>query len=100
VTTEATQDALPGVPAVGQFVPGYEAGGWQGLGAPRGTPVEIIEKVNAAVNSALADASFKTLLTDLGGQPFVSSPSEFGKFMADQTEKWAKVIKATNIKPA
>lgn len=99
VTTEATQEALPGVPTVGQFVPGYEAAGWQGLGAPRGTPVEIIDKINGAVNTALADPAFKAILTDLGGQPFVSTPTEFGSFMAAQTEKWGKVIQAANIKP-
>lgn len=97
VTTEAAQEALPGVPTVGQFVPGYEAAGWQGLGAPRGTPAEIIEKINSAVNGALADPAFKALLTDLGGQPFVSTPVEFGTFMAAQTEKWGKVIRAANI---
>lgn len=99
VTTENTQEALPGVPTVGQFVPGYEAAGWQGLGAPRGTPVEIIDRINRAVNAALADPTFKKLLTDLGGQPFVSTPSEFGTFMVAQTAKWGSVIRAANIKP-
>jgi tripartite-type tricarboxylate transporter receptor subunit TctC len=99
VTTEKTQDALPGVPTVGQFVPGYEAGGWQGLGAPAGTPPEVIDRLNKGVNAALADPAFKTLLNDLGGTPFPASAPEFGKFMAAQTEKWAKVIQAANIKP-
>jgi len=99
VTTAAPQEALPGVPAVGQFVPGYEATGWQGLGAPRGTPAEVIETINKAVNAALADAEFKKLLAGLGAQPFPGTPAQFGTFMTAQTEKWAKVIQAANIKP-
>lgn len=98
VTTPTPWDTLPGVPTVGQFVPGYEAVGWHGIGAPRNTPVQIIEQVNREVNAALSDADFKARLAKLGGQPFISSPSEFGEFLAKETEKWGKVVDAANIK--
>jgi tripartite-type tricarboxylate transporter receptor subunit TctC len=79
-------------------VPGYEASGWQGIGAPAKTPPEIIAILNREVNAALADATFKARLVDLGGEPFASSPAEFGKFIAEYTEKWAKVIRAAGIR--
>jgi tripartite-type tricarboxylate transporter receptor subunit TctC len=91
--------ALPDVPAVAEFVPGYESGGTQGLGAPRGTPVEIIEKLNREVGAALADPKIKARLDDLGATPFAGSPGDFTAFIAAETEKWAKVIKFANIKP-
>jgi tripartite-type tricarboxylate transporter receptor subunit TctC len=99
VTTAMRLDALPGVPIIADFVPGYEASGWIGVGAPKDTPAGIVEKLNKEVNSALADPDFKARLADLGGQSFANSPAEFGKFIADETEKWAKVIKFAGIKP-
>jgi tripartite-type tricarboxylate transporter receptor subunit TctC len=99
VTTAMRLDALPGVPVIADFVPRYEASGWIGVGAPKDTPAGIVEKLNKEVNSALADPDFKARLADLGGQSFANSPAEFGKFIADETEKWAKVIKFAGIKP-
>ncbi len=98
VTTTTRRDALPDVPAIGDFVPGYEAINWEGIGAPANTPPEIIAIVNKQVNAALADATFKARLVDLGGEPFASSPTEFGKYIVEYTEKWSKVIRAANIK--
>ena len=99
VTTTARMDVLPDVPTIGEFVPGYEATGWVGIGAPTHTPPEIIAILNTQVNAALADATFKARLVDLGLEPFANSPAEFGKFIVGYTEKWAKVIKFANIKP-
>jgi tripartite-type tricarboxylate transporter receptor subunit TctC len=98
VTTAARIDALPDVPPIGDFVPGYEASGWDGIGAPANTPPEIISILNKEVNAALADATFKARLADLGADPFANSPAEFGKFIADYIEKWGKLIRAANIK--
>jgi tripartite-type tricarboxylate transporter receptor subunit TctC len=98
VTTTTRTDVLPDVPAIGDFVPGYEATNWEGLGAPANTPPEIISVINSHVNAALADATFKARLTDLGGEPFASSPAEFGKFIVEYTEKWGKVIRGAGIK--
>jgi tripartite-type tricarboxylate transporter receptor subunit TctC len=86
------------VPAVGEFVPGYEASGWYGIGAPRNTPVEVTEKLNNEANSGLADPKIKARLADLGGTPLVGSPADFGKLIVEETEKWAKVIKFAGIK--
>ncbi|HVT30681.1 MAG TPA: tripartite tricarboxylate transporter substrate binding protein [Lacipirellulaceae bacterium] len=99
VTTSSQIEALPGVPPIGDFVPRYEASGWQGIGAPSNTPTEIVAKLNKEVNAALSDAQFKARLADLGGQAFPGSPPDFGKFLAGETEKWGKVIRAANIKP-
>jgi len=99
VTTATPQQVLPDIPTVAQFVPGYEASGWQGIGAPTNTPREIIDKLNREINAALADPNFKERLAELGGQPFVSSPACFGKFIADETDKWGKVVQAANLKP-
>lgn len=99
VTSAKRLDVLPDVPTVGEFVPGYEAAGWQGIGAPRNTPPEIIAILNREVNAALADSGFKARLTDLGFEPFANSPAEFGKFIVAYIEKWGKVIRAANIKP-
>jgi tripartite-type tricarboxylate transporter receptor subunit TctC len=99
VTTAARSAALPDVPAVGEFVPGYEASGWNGLCAPRNTPAEIIEKLNKAVNTSLADPKVKARLADLGATPLGGSSADFGKLIAEETEKWAKVIRTGNIKP-
>ena len=99
VTTATRSEALPDIPTVGEFVPGYEASGWYGVGAPRNTPVDIIQKLNKEINAALADPKFKARLADLGGEALVGSPDDFGKLVVDETEKWGKVIRAANIKP-
>jgi tripartite-type tricarboxylate transporter receptor subunit TctC len=98
VTTATRSQALPDIPTVGDFVPGYEASSWQGVGAPKGTPPEIIEILNKEINEALADPKLKERLADLGGTMFAGSPADFGKFIAEETEKWAKVIKFAGIK--
>jgi tripartite-type tricarboxylate transporter receptor subunit TctC len=99
VTTATRSKALPGVPAIGEFVPGYEATGWLGIGAPKKTPAEIVDKLNIAINSAIADPKLKARFADLGEVPTPMTPTDFSKFIANETEKWAKVIKAANIKP-
>jgi tripartite-type tricarboxylate transporter receptor subunit TctC len=99
VTTVKRADVLPNIPAVADFLPGYEASAWFGLGAPRNTPGEIIEKMNKEINLALADRMMKARLTDLGGTSLAGSPADFGKLIADETDKWARVIRAANIKP-
>jgi len=99
VTTATRSDVLPDVPTVDEFVPGYEASAWFGVGAPRNTPAEIIDKLNNEINAALADPKIKARLADLGGTPLAGSPADFGKLIAEETEKWAKVIRAANIKP-
>lgn len=98
VTTATRQDVLPGIPTVGETVPGFEAAGWQGICVPAATPADIVGKLNQAINASLADPVLKGRLADLGGQLFVSSPAEFGKFIADETGKWGKVVKAANVK--
>jgi tripartite-type tricarboxylate transporter receptor subunit TctC len=99
VTTMARQEMLPDVPTVGEFVAGYEASGWAGLGVPRNTPTEIVEKLNGEVNAALADPKIKMQLAKLGGAALALSPVEFRKLIADETDKWGKVVKFANIKP-
>jgi tripartite-type tricarboxylate transporter receptor subunit TctC len=97
--TSATRSAvLPDIPTVGEFVPGYEASGWFGLGAPKNTAAEIIGKLNKEINAALADTTMKARIADLGGSPMPMTSAEFGKFIADETEKWGKVIRAAGIK--
>jgi tripartite-type tricarboxylate transporter receptor subunit TctC len=98
VTTATRSEALPDVPTVGESVPGYEASTWQGLGAPKDTPAEIVDRLNKEINAGLADPSIKARFADMGAAPFIGSPAGFGKFMAEETEKWAKVIKFSNIK--
>jgi tripartite-type tricarboxylate transporter receptor subunit TctC len=98
VTTAARLDVLPDVPPIGDFLPGYEASSWDGIGAPANTPPEIVGILNKQVNAALADPTFKARLADLGAEPFAGSPAEFGKFIVDYTEKWGKVIRAAGIK--
>jgi tripartite-type tricarboxylate transporter receptor subunit TctC len=98
-TTAKRLETLPDVPAVGEFVPGYEAAGWYGLGAPRGTPGEIINKLSEAMTGALADPKLKARLNDLGVAPMPMTPADFEKFIAAETDKWAKVIKTSGIKP-
>jgi len=98
VTTATRREVLSDVPAIGDFVPGYEATNWEGIGAPANTPPEIIAILNKQVNAALTDTTFKARLVDLGGEPFASSPTDFGKFIVEYTEKWGKVIRAAGIK--
>jgi tripartite-type tricarboxylate transporter receptor subunit TctC len=98
VTTTARLEVLPDVPPISDFLPGYEASSWDGIGAPANTPPEIVEILNKQVNAALADPTFKARLADLGAEPFAGSPAEFGKFIVDYTEKWGKVIRAAGIK--
>ena len=83
---------------MGEFVAGYEASAWLGIGAPKATPVEIVDKLNKEINAALADPKMKARLADLGGMALAGSPADFGKLIADETEKWGKVIRAANIK--
>jgi tripartite-type tricarboxylate transporter receptor subunit TctC len=99
VTTATRSEALPQIPTVAEFVPGYEASNWYGLGAPKATPAEIVDKLNKEINACLADPKMKAQLADLGGVALPGSPAEFGKLIADETEKWAKVIKFAGIKP-
>jgi tripartite-type tricarboxylate transporter receptor subunit TctC len=98
VTTATRSDELPDVPTVAEFVPGYEASGWFGIGAPKNTPSQIIDQLNEAINAGLADPKTKARLADLGGTPLAGSPADFGKFVADETEKWGRVIKFAGIK--
>jgi tripartite-type tricarboxylate transporter receptor subunit TctC len=99
VTTATRSEALPDIPTVGDFVPGYEASAWQGIGAPRNTAPEIIERLNQEVNAALADDKFRAKLADLGSTPLAGSPADFGRLVSEEAEKWGKVIKAAGIKP-
>jgi tripartite-type tricarboxylate transporter receptor subunit TctC len=98
VTIERRLDALPEIPTVAKFVPGYEASNWYGAGAPKATPAEIIDKLNKEISAGLADPNMKARLADLGGTVLAGSPADFGKLIADETEKWAKVIKFAGIK--
>jgi len=98
VTTAARSEALPEVPTVGDFVPGFEASTWQGIGAPKTTAAEIVDRLNKEINAALADPKIKARLADLGSVPAPMSPAEFEKLIVEETEKWAKVIRAANIK--
>jgi len=98
VTTKNRLEALPDLPTVGEFVPGYEATGWYGVGAPKGTPADVIAKLNAAMTAALATADAKARLADLGVEPMPMTPVQFGDFIAKENDKWGKVIRAANIK--
>jgi tripartite-type tricarboxylate transporter receptor subunit TctC len=98
VTSTTPSLVLPGVPVLADTVPGYEATAWYGIGAPRNTPTDVIETLNREINAALADAKIKGRLLDLGGDPMPMAPAEFGKLVADETEKWGKVIRAANIR--
>src|ERR1700730_2657199 len=99
ITSATRLEALPDLPPVADFVPGYEASSWAGVGAPKATPAEIVDKLNTEINAALADPKMKARLADLGGVVLPGSPADFGKFIADETEKWGKVIRAANIRP-
>jgi tripartite-type tricarboxylate transporter receptor subunit TctC len=99
VTTATRAEVLPDVPAMGEFLPGYEASQWYGIGAPKNTPNEIVDKLNKEINAGLADPKIKARLADLGGRPLVGSPAGFGKLIAEETEKWGKVVKFTGAEP-
>jgi tripartite-type tricarboxylate transporter receptor subunit TctC len=99
VTTATRSQALPDVPTVSEFVPGFEAGDWLGVGAPKHTPAAIVDKLNGEIATALADPKIKARFADLGGTALALTPAEFGKLLADETQKWAKVIRAAHIKP-
>jgi tripartite-type tricarboxylate transporter receptor subunit TctC len=99
VNTATRQEALPDIPTVGDFVPGYEANSWTGIAAPKNTPAEIVDRLNKEIDAALADPQMKARLADLAAEPTPMTPVEFGKFIADETEKWGKVIREANIKP-
>jgi tripartite-type tricarboxylate transporter receptor subunit TctC len=98
VTIERRLDALPDIPAVGEFVPGYDATTWYGVGVPRNMPAEIVDKLNKEINAALAEPKMKSRLAELGGTPLPGSPAQFGKLIAEETEKWGNVIRTLNIK--
>jgi len=99
VTTAARAAVLPDLPVVADFLPGYEASQWYGVGAPKNTPAEIVERLNKEINAALADPKMKARFADIGGEPLAGSPAEFGKLIAAETEKWGKVVRAVNLKP-
>ena len=99
VTSTMRLEALPDLPTVGEFVPGYEVNVWFGVGTPKGTSADVIDKLNKEINAGLADPTTKARLEDLGGIPMPMTPDEFGKMIAEDTEKWAKVVRAANIKP-
>jgi len=98
VTTASRSEALPDIPTMGEFVPGYEANSFFGVGAPKNTPTEIIDKLNKEINAALADSKIKARFADMGATVLPGSPADFGKFIAEETDKWAKVNKFANIK--
>jgi tripartite-type tricarboxylate transporter receptor subunit TctC len=99
VTTASRAQVLPDLPTVRDFLPGYEASQWYGVGAPKSTPAEIIDKLNKEINAALADPGMKARFADIGGEALAGSPADFGRLIAEETEKWAKVVRAANIKP-
>ena len=99
VTTASRAEVLPELPTVGDFVPGYEASQWYGIGAPKSTPAEIVDKLNKEISAALADPKMKSRFADIGGEPLTGSPADFGKLIAAETEKWAKVVKFADMKP-
>ena len=99
VTTAMRSEALPEIPAVGEFIPGYEASAFFGISAPKATPPEIIGRLNNAINAVLADPKIKARIADLGGTVLPGSPADFGKLVADETEKWAKVVKFSGARP-
>jgi len=99
VTTAARSEALPDTPILGDFVPGYEASAWNGVGAPRDTPPEIVGRLNKEINAGLADPKMKARYAELGGMVLPGSAAEFGKLLADETEKWAKVVRFSGAKP-
>jgi tripartite-type tricarboxylate transporter receptor subunit TctC len=99
VTSATRWDGLPELPAMSEFLPGFEASSWYGVAAPRNAPAEIVDKLNREINAALIDSKVKAKLADLGGSILGGSPADFGRLITDETEKWAKVIRAADIKP-
>jgi tripartite-type tricarboxylate transporter receptor subunit TctC len=99
VTSAKRSEVLPDLSTVGEFVPGYETSAWAGIGAPKNTPAQIIDKLNEAINAGLPDPKLKARFADLGGTVMMGAPADFGRLIADETEKWGKVIRAANIKP-
>jgi tripartite-type tricarboxylate transporter receptor subunit TctC len=99
VTTSTPLDVLPDIPTVAQFLPGFEVSAWQGIGAPRDTPAEIVDKLNRAINAALADSDMQRRLAEVAYEPVSMTPAAFGKFIAEETDKWGGVVRAANIKP-
>jgi tripartite-type tricarboxylate transporter receptor subunit TctC len=99
VTSATRAEPLPNIPTIGDFLPGYQSSVWYGVAAPRNTPTEIIDKLNKEINASLADPRIKAKLANLSGDALVGSPADFGKHIADETEKWGKVVRAANIKP-
>jgi tripartite-type tricarboxylate transporter receptor subunit TctC len=99
VSTATRSDLLPDIPTVGEFLPGYEASGWFGVSAPKNTPADILERLNGEINAGLADPKMKARFAEFGGAELAGSPADFGKFIADETEKWAKVVKYSGAKP-
>jgi tripartite-type tricarboxylate transporter receptor subunit TctC len=99
VTTALRFEALPDIPTVGEFLPGYDANTWTGIGAPKSTPTEIVDRLNKEINAGLADPKIEARLDELGNVPMPMTPAEFGKFVADETEKWGRVVKLVGIKP-
>jgi tripartite-type tricarboxylate transporter receptor subunit TctC len=98
VTAATPLDVLPNIPTIGEFVPGYEASSWDGVGAPANTPPEVVAIINKEVNAALRDPTFKARLADLGVEPFPISPTELSQFIVEYTDKWGKLIRAAGIK--
>ena len=98
VTGSARSDVLPDIPAIAEFLPGFEATAWDGISVPKGTPAEIVDKLNGAINAGLADPALKAKIKDLGGEIMPMTPAQYGKFLADETAKWAKVIKFAGVK--
>jgi tripartite-type tricarboxylate transporter receptor subunit TctC len=98
VTAATRSDVLPNAPSISEFIPGYDVSTWYGVGAPKATPVEIIDKLNKEISAGLADPNMKARLADLGGTVLAGSPADFGNLIADETEKWAKVVKFAGIK--
>jgi tripartite-type tricarboxylate transporter receptor subunit TctC len=99
VTTATRSNELPEVPSIGEFVPGYEASQWYGIGAPKGTPADVIERLNRETNAVLADPKMQARLAELGASVLSGSPADFGKLIVDETAKWAKVVKISGAKP-
>jgi tripartite-type tricarboxylate transporter receptor subunit TctC len=99
VTAATRLPVLPDIPTLGEFVPGYEAAGWGGIGAPTNTPAEVVDKLNKEINAGLADPKIKARIADLGSVPMPMTPVDFAKFIATETDKWAKVIKFAGIEP-
>jgi tripartite-type tricarboxylate transporter receptor subunit TctC len=98
VTSATRSDALPDVPLASEFVPGYEVSVWDAMGAPANTPPEIVDQLNKAINAALADPAMKARFVDLGAEPMLMTPAEFGTYMANETKKWGRVVRDANIK--